>query len=71
MLDLQAKVLAALGASAGRALSLAEVAKAAGTDDVETVFWILRHLAANPERGVAREVPQGGSPFDAKYRLAR
>ncbi|WP_437740098.1 glucose-6-phosphate isomerase [Sorangium sp. So ce302] len=71
VLDLQAKVLAALGASAGRALSLAEVAKAAGADDVETVFWILRHLAANPERGVAREVPQGGSPFDATYRLAR
>ncbi|WP_437605882.1 glucose-6-phosphate isomerase [Sorangium sp. So ce834] len=71
VLDLQAKVLAALAAGAGRALKLEEIAGAAGTGDVETVFWILRHLAANPERGVVREVPQGGSPFDATYRLAR
>ncbi|WP_437644293.1 glucose-6-phosphate isomerase [Sorangium sp. So ce362] len=71
VLDLQAKVLAALAAGAGRALPIEEIARAAGTDDVETVFWILRHLAANPERGVVREVPQGGSPFDATYRLAR
>ncbi|WP_437807723.1 glucose-6-phosphate isomerase [Sorangium sp. So ce1078] len=71
VLDLQAKVIAALAAGAGRALAIEEIARAAGTDDVETVFWILRHLAANPERGVVREVPQGGSPFDATYRLAR
>ncbi|WP_437332482.1 glucose-6-phosphate isomerase [Sorangium sp. So ce394] len=71
VLDLQAKVLAALAAGAGRALKLEEIAGAAGTGDVETVFWILRHLAANPERGVVRELPQGGSPFDATYRLAR
>ncbi|XXY52233.1 glucose-6-phosphate isomerase [Sorangium sp. So ce269] len=71
VLDLQARVLAALGAarqSTARALPLDEIARAAGTDDVETVFWILRHLAANPDRGVVREVPQGGSPFDATYR---
>ncbi|WP_437924250.1 glucose-6-phosphate isomerase [Sorangium sp. So ce291] len=74
VLDLQARVLAALGAarqSTGRALPLDEIARAAGTDDVETVFWILRHLAANPDRGVVREVPQGGSPFDATYRSTR
>ncbi|WP_437964722.1 glucose-6-phosphate isomerase [Sorangium sp. So ce260] len=71
VLDLQAKVLAALAAGAGRALAIEEIARAAGTGDVETVFWILRHLAANPERGVVRELPQGGSPFDATYRLAR
>ncbi|AUX45471.1 glucose-6-phosphate isomerase [Sorangium cellulosum] len=71
VLELQAKVLAALAAAKGRALPLEEVARAAGSDDLETVFWILRHLAANPERGVTREVPQGGSPFDATYRLSR
>jgi glucose-6-phosphate isomerase len=72
VLDLQGKVLKALsGQAAGRSLSLAEVASAAGTQDLETVFWILRHLAAHPERGVIRQAPQGGSPLDASYRLAR
>jgi glucose-6-phosphate isomerase len=72
VLDLQAKVLRALSVQGGeRALSLADVARGAGTDDEETVFWILRHLAANPERRVVQETPQGGSPFDATYRLER
>ena len=52
-----------------RALTVDEVSKAAGSTDVETVFWILRHLAANPERGIVRELPQGASPFAATYRL--
>jgi glucose-6-phosphate isomerase len=68
VLDLQTRVLKAL--AAGGWMSLEEVTGAAGSDDKETVFWILRHLVANPERGVVRAVPEGeGGIFEAKYRL--
>ncbi len=55
---------------AGKDLDLAAVAKAAGTEDLETVFWILRHLAANPWRGLTVSVPAGKGVFDATYRLS-
>jgi len=61
VIELQGKVLAALGGAGGRAMTVAEAAKAAGTEDEETVFWILRRFAANPERGVARELAPGAS----------
>jgi glucose-6-phosphate isomerase len=69
VLDVQAKVMAALRAAPGRELTLDEIAAAAGDADVETVFCILRHLAANPERGVARRVPDGTSVVDAVYMM--
>jgi glucose-6-phosphate isomerase len=47
-------------------LSLEEVARAAKTDDVETVYWILRHLAANGR--IMRALQPNQSVFDAKYR---
>ena len=34
-------------------------------DDVETVFKVLEHLAANPDHGVTRT--EGKTPFDATY----
>src|SRR5262249_26389764 len=43
VLDLEAKVLAALRGAGGKELDLEGVARAAGTQDRETVFWILRH----------------------------
>jgi glucose-6-phosphate isomerase len=67
VLDLQGRVVRALAEKPGAELGIAEVAKAAGSDDVETVFWILRHLAANPGRGVERRLSAGGSPFDATF----
>ncbi|HZF51073.1 MAG TPA: glucose-6-phosphate isomerase [Polyangiaceae bacterium] len=67
VLDLQGRVVRALAERPGAELGIAEVAKAAGSDDVETVFWILRHLAANPGRGVERRLSAGGSPFDATF----
>ncbi|MCC6552920.1 MAG: glucose-6-phosphate isomerase [Polyangiaceae bacterium] len=70
VLDLEARVIAALAAAGGRAMTLEEVAAAAGAGDLETVFWILRHLVANPERGVQREVPEGASVLEARYRTA-
>ncbi|HVY45212.1 MAG TPA: glucose-6-phosphate isomerase [Minicystis sp.] len=67
VLDLELKVLAALREARGRALSLEDVARAAKTEDVETVFIILRHAVANPEKGVTRHLAPGASPFDATY----
>ena len=69
VLELEGKVLAALQPS-GKALTLEDVARAAGTEDVETVFWILRHLAANPWRGVTYVVAEGKSILDARWRFA-
>ena len=70
VLDLEVKVLAALQAAGGRELGLADVARAAGTDDQETVFWILRHVTASSWRGIVAVVPEGKSLFEAKYRVA-
>jgi len=71
VIELEIKVLAALRAAEGKELDLAAVARAAGTGDEETVFWILRHLAANPWRGVVCAVPEGKSVFEARYTLLR
>jgi glucose-6-phosphate isomerase len=65
VLALQGKVAAALAGAKG-ALTADEVAKAAGTDDVETVWKLLRHLAANPGRGFVQE----GDAFAARFRKA-
>ncbi|UQA63435.1 glucose-6-phosphate isomerase [Polyangium aurulentum] len=54
VITLEEKVVRALGDKAGTALSIEEAARAAGTDDLETVFFILRHLSANPGRGIQR-----------------
>ena len=67
VLDVQARVVAALRAEPGRELTLDDIAKAAGGADLETVFCILRHLAANPDRRVSRHVPDGKAVVDAVY----
>ena len=69
VLDLEHQVIAALRAAGGKALSLDEIARDSKADDVEAVFWILRHLAANPSRGVIRDLADGQSLFDATYRV--
>lgn len=59
VIALQGRVLEALRA-AGSGLTAEEAAAAAGAEDqVETVYQILRHLAANPERGVRRMAGAG------------
>jgi glucose-6-phosphate isomerase len=70
VLELERAVIQALGREPGRAMRLEEVARAAGTEDLETVFWILRHLAANPGRGIVRELEEGASVLEARYRFA-
>ena len=67
VLDVQARVVAVLRREVGRELSLQEIATAAGDADLTTVFCVLRHLSANPERGVLRRVPDGKSVLDAVY----
>jgi glucose-6-phosphate isomerase len=70
VIALEEKVVRALGDKAGTALSIEEVARAAETDDLETVFWILRHLSGNPERGIAR-VRAGEGALDWRFVRAK
>lgn len=69
VLDVQAKVVAVLKKEIGRELSLEEIATGAGGADLTTVFCVLRHLSANPERGILRRIPDGKSVLDAVYVL--
>jgi glucose-6-phosphate isomerase len=64
VLALQEKVLAKLSATPAGAAELAEAIGA--TDEVETVWHILEHTAANPDHGVTRT--PGPTPFENKYR---
>ncbi len=68
VLELQAQVVVELkrrGEAGGTCTDLA--AALGSTEEVETIFRILEHLSANPDRGV-QKVP-GDSPFDATYRI--
>ena len=69
VIELEKKIFTALRASPGKEHTLEEIAAAAGAEDPESVFWILRHLAANPDRGVVRTIAPGKGVFDATYRL--
>jgi glucose-6-phosphate isomerase len=67
VLELEAKILVALRAAKGTALRADAIAKAAGTPDVETVYLVLRHLAANPHHRVVRSLAKGASALDATF----
>ena len=68
VLELQAKVRASLRAVSGQALTAGEVAAALGTEDVEAVYLVLRHLAANPHQRVSREGSASSSPALVRFR---
>lgn len=70
VLELQGKVVSALGAAKGAYLGLDAIAAAAGTSDKETVYFILRHAAANARHGVVRRLAEGKSRLDAEYAIA-
>jgi glucose-6-phosphate isomerase len=55
VLALQGLILAELRAKPGEFRTAEKVASALGEADVETVFAVLRHLAANPDHGVSRK----------------
>ncbi len=71
VLDVQKRVIAALQSAKGKALTVEEIAKAAATDDVETVFKVVQHLAANPADHGVRRASAGATVFDATYSIAR
>jgi len=54
VLDLQSKLVAALKTAASPQTASQLAAALGQSDRVETVYQILRHLAANPDRGVVR-----------------
>ncbi len=54
VLALQGRILAELRARPGELRTAEKIAAALTDPDVETVFAVLRHLAANPDHGVAR-----------------
>jgi glucose-6-phosphate isomerase len=71
VLEVQRKALAHLRANRGASLTAEELARAIGApDDVETVFRVLEHLAANPDRGI-RCAAAGASVFDVRYSARR
>jgi glucose-6-phosphate isomerase len=66
ILDLQQKIIKLLGEHRKQARTASEVAQAIGeAEDVETVYKILEHLSANPEREFTRT--PGATPFDTAY----
>jgi len=66
VLALQQKLVAALKGLGAAGATVGQLAEQVSTDDVETVFAILEHRAADPERGVTKT--PGATPFDATYR---
>ncbi|HYV50989.1 MAG TPA: hypothetical protein VE910_03730, partial [Dongiaceae bacterium] len=68
VLALEQRALAALRSEPERRWSLGELAGHLGADDqMETLFHILEHVAANPDHGVTK-VP-GQRPWESTYRM--
>ncbi len=66
ILAMQGKLLNFLRSSGGKGVTAEEAAKAiSAEDDAETVFHLLEHLAANPDR---RIVAEGEELFGRQYR---
>jgi glucose-6-phosphate isomerase len=69
VLQVQASALAYLKSRKGESLGAEEIARGAGIADVETVFKVLEHAAANADHRVRRALPSGARPFDARYSI--
>jgi glucose-6-phosphate isomerase len=70
VLEVQRKVVGYLKASPGTAKTAEGIASATGEEaNVETIFKVLEHLAANPESGIDR-LPSD-SPFSVTYCAAK
>ena len=66
IIDLQRKTLQYLREKKSNASDLNNIADGIGvTHEIETVFWICEHLAANPDHRVSKT--PGKSPFEAMY----
>jgi glucose-6-phosphate isomerase len=68
VLAVQRAVVDHLGAAAPRAFAVEEIAAECGlAGSEETIFKVLEHLAANPDRGIERSAASGEPPFAARY----
>ena len=68
VIALQLDILKCLKSQSGIGLTIAEISAKIGTsDEVETVFKVCEHLAANPDHGINKLA--GDGPFGAKYRF--
>jgi glucose-6-phosphate isomerase len=66
VLELQKRAVGHLRANKGKAFTSEDLADAIGArEEVESVHWILRHLAANPDHRV--KARKGRNPFDTVY----
>jgi glucose-6-phosphate isomerase len=66
VIEMQRKILARLREDPGSARTAEELASAIGaTDEVETVFKVLEHMAANPDHGIRRTA--GKTIFETRY----
>lgn len=66
VINLQSKIMSHLGSQKGRSFTVQEIAAGISSENqVEWIFKVCEHLAANPESGV-RKVP-GSGPFQATY----
>ena len=66
VLALQKQILTLFGDNKGARLTVDQIAQQIGADDeIETVYKILEHAAANPDHGITRS--DGDSPFSATY----
>ena len=66
VLELQGKALAHLESHRGQSYDVDALAAAIGLpDEVETLWKVLEHVAANPDHGVKKKA--GATPFDATY----
>jgi glucose-6-phosphate isomerase len=66
VIDLQIRIIDCLTEAGGKAMSATQIADSiSATDDVETIFKICEHLAANLDRGVRKSA--GQTPFAASY----
>jgi glucose-6-phosphate isomerase len=68
VLQLQGEILQQLQSQSGQAVTCEECASALGKpEEVETVFTILKHLAANPDHGVT--VTKGEKPWESRFHM--
>ncbi|MGA3267036.1 MAG: glucose-6-phosphate isomerase [Verrucomicrobiota bacterium] len=68
VIAIQRRVLAELSKKPRQSLTAVQIAdRIQAKDDIETVFKVCEHLAANADRGIKKRL--GSSPFDSEYRL--
>jgi glucose-6-phosphate isomerase len=68
VLTIQREIIGHLKTNLNQQFTLAEIAKAINhEDEIETVFKIVEHLAANPARKFKKKSAR--NPFEARYKM--